>query len=65
MDTDKVTKENGNLPIFRVRQRYLKNCIGCGKFVKKKQWVKADNCKDGGGALCFECIGNVEQTSRD
>ena len=48
---------------------FLKNCICCGKFVKKHQWVKKELCtefsKDDCGCLCYECIGNIEHTSRD
>ena len=48
------------------KQIYSKNCIGCGKFVLKKQWVKLTDFKnENEGALCYECIGNIEQPSRD
>lgn len=55
-------KQALNIPV--VRQRYIKNCIGCGKFVKKNRWVIIDeNETIDGGALCAECEGNIERTS--
>ena len=57
MTKTKINQESKGLDAPLVRQRYFKNCGGCGKLVEKERWIlkTEQNIKDHYRPNCKDC----------